>query len=171
MQSDPIGLRAGFSTYGYVSEKPTSDSDPLGLISQCRSGLDALRNIDLPLLHHEYLCWTDSDGKEVCRGYGQAADSNKGQAITGYPEPVKGIILKDKENGAGKCESDDKNKCMDKCAEKKWKELEISTPDYSWFGSGSQCLRVKRDVYDFCRKECQSSDPLKIKPPEPSLGG
>jgi RHS repeat-associated protein len=158
VESDPIGLRAGLNTYMYVGGEPLSATDPSGLLEQCRSGLDALGGGSAGPLHHEFLCWTGADGKRQCRGYGRDPGSRALGAMGGR---VKGKILKDGENisyGKSSCEPDDKNSCMDRCAERKWKELENKTPRYGWV-FGTQCVVEKRVIYNLCSEECGLSSP------------
>ncbi len=151
---DPIGFRGGnINLFGYVQNNPANFIDPEGLLQQCSSGLDALWGAQVGPAAHEYHCWTGSDGKQVCRGYGRDPNSRIDNAIIGI---VKGKILKDGENvshGKSVCGADDNNKCMDKCAERLWQRLEQEVLFYS-VKYGADCKRVQQGIYDSCRKEC-----------------
>ena len=160
MQSDPIGLKGGINTYGYVEASPVLKSDMSGLSSQCRTGLDALHGGSLGPLHHEYSCWTGANGKQVCRGFGRDPNSSITDAVIG---PVGGKILKDAENvshESSTCTPDDKSKCMDQCLAKAWDALEKNTPSYGLI-NGSSCQDVNRTIVESCSRQCR----IDITPP------
>jgi len=154
VESDPIGLKGGsYSTYAYVNGAPTMHSDATGLLQQCSSGLDALHGGSLGIFHHEFQCWTDENGKRVCRGFGRDPNSPKYKAIFG---DVDGKILKDGENfsyGKGTCSPDDGNKCMDDCASDRWNSLEERTPLYGWIDS-STCQTIVEKIQNYCESIC-----------------
>jgi len=166
VESDPVGLKAGPNTYAYVSGDPVNNVDPTGLLQQCRTGLDKLGGFGSSTpVHHEYQCWTNADGTTTCRGFGRDPDSSIVDAIL---KKVPGKILKDDENishGKQSCEPDDKNKCMDKCADDEWKNVGNNLPAYSWNKSnGTQCQAVQQSIYQTCQKKCNVQ-----APPDPPI--
>ena len=154
LSPDPIGLEGGLNLYTYTESNPANRIDPWGLLSQCRTGLDTIGGADIGPFHHEYQCWPGPAGQQVCRGYGRDPNSSKFGAIIG---PVPGTIIKDEQNpshGKQRCTPDNKNKCMDRCAQRQWDSLEKSIPQYGWI-RGTECKAVQRRIYRVCQKECE----------------
>jgi RHS repeat-associated protein len=169
VESDPIGLNGGLNTYAYVENSPIDSSDPVGLLEQCRAGLNALGGNDIGPLHHEFSCWTGPDGKQICRGYGRDTASSIAKAVLGL---VGGKILKDDENktpGSTSCGVDDKNKCMNECASKEWGKLETSTPKYGLI-VGKSCQGVNSAVLKRCAAQCKTAVPS-APPTTPLIDG
>lgn len=169
MESDPIGLQGGINTYGYVSADPVRKIDPSGLLEQCTTGLGLLGGLGTSTpLRHEYHCWTNSDGRRTCRGFGRDPNSDPLKAIIG---PVGGKILKDtdnKSNNKESCTPDDKDKCMDKCVAEEWDNVGNNLPSYAWYApNGQQCKAVKQTVYQKCAQKCK---PPSTPPPEFNWG-
>ena len=153
LQSDPIGLKGGVNTYAYVLGNPVSNIDPFGLLTQCRSGLNATGGLTIGPVHHEFHCWTDASGKRICRGFGRDPNSAFLDATIG---PVRGVILKDDENlshGKSSCTADKPDKCMDTCAANAWDKLEHNTPEYGLV-FGQDCQTTRRSIYDTCFQQC-----------------
>lgn len=153
VSKDPIGFAGGLNVYGYVQNNSINFTDPFGLLAQCRTGLDSLLGFQIGPAHHEYQCWTDSSGETTCRGFGRDPNSNIVDALTGT---VAGKIIKDSENvshGKSTCTTDDKNKCMDQCAESAWQRLENTQLFYS-VKYGADCQTVQQGIYAYCKQEC-----------------
>jgi RHS repeat-associated protein len=96
VQSDPIGLSGGISTYGYISSRPLVVIDPIGL--SCKSAGGTTRcdypggpSFSLPTPHG----WRDFDGSEgmyhrydVRRKLGYAYANGVMQDLINHPTPL-----------------------------------------------------------------------------------
>jgi RHS repeat-associated protein len=152
---DPIGLEGGINLFAYVEGNPVNMSDYLGLLQQCTSGLDILSGGKSGPAHHEFHCWKDSQGKQVCRGYGRDPGSSIPDAIFGI---TKGKVLKDEENfsqGKYNCSPDDNNPCMDKCASQLWKDVETKSNMLYSVKYRMDCQTVQQGIYDSCKRKCK----------------
>lgn len=78
VESDPIGLAGGLSTFGYVKSNPTRYNDPLGLMVKrcCRKA-----QIIFGLVSH---CWIKTETATAGMN-GQATCSHAGNGAAGYP--------------------------------------------------------------------------------------
>ena len=154
MESDPIGLNGGLSTFGYVKQSPTVSIDRYGLETyMCKAPLHALGGSgarsgpDIPgnLLHHQYLCVLDKQGNSQCGGQ----DRSDGPFSPG--KQSKDEFKKDT------CESADKRPCVDSCV-----QAEISNPDrpyYALVGGGwrsnmMNCQQFADGVLYDCQRRC-----------------
>jgi RHS repeat-associated protein len=85
VQSDPIGLRGGINTYGYVNGRPLRFVDPLGLKSRvCCRGIPATGN----LAGH---CYIETDGPAPSGGSGRGQGSNGKQTYGLFGGPGSGV--------------------------------------------------------------------------------
>ncbi len=158
VSSDPIGLAGGLNTYGYVSASPVMFSDPEGLLQKCQTGISTTGGYNIGPFHHDYHCWTNSDGDRVCAGYSFDPDAEPSlwDKIRGGIDGT--VVMNDdnRKNGIEEtCTPDDGNKCMDLCAADVWSQLKANPPKYG-LATGNYCQTIDKGVYDVCSFICAS---------------
>ncbi|UXI67294.1 RHS repeat-associated core domain-containing protein [Tahibacter amnicola] len=143
VESDPIGLRGGLSTYGYAFQRPQSLFDRFGLtVYKCTRPMRGLRQVP-----HDFLCASSAvPGLQPdCGGhgpktfwdtaYGEGADSNEKfseEQCTAQPQ------------GPGDCEE----KCLREM-------ITRPRPKYSATAVGVQnCWDWAADTYNDCKSTC-----------------
>jgi RHS repeat-associated protein len=142
VQSDPIGLYAGLSTYSYVSSRPTKWSDRFGLeVLMCR---DPAFGGDIPGAEHH---WVLTDSKEV----GLCADDSTPNPLDAAPCDHSG---RHEDEGAV-CEviPDVDEPCVDTL-------LDPGNPFGWWVPFWNDC----KDYAEFIIGSCPAPEPPKPEP-------
>ncbi|RFF31158.1 RHS repeat domain-containing protein [Wenzhouxiangella sediminis] len=146
VQSDPIGLSGGFSTYGYAFQSPSKYIDPLGLTSWiCRRALDEPPGTKGFLDYsHTFLCATTPDGSIECGGQTTTGGGwNQGRPTTSdedYYHPDSCTEIDDNEND-----------CMEQCFLGKFEQ---ERPYYGLIGPGTNCHEWARRTVWSCVFHC-----------------
>lgn len=154
VESDPIGLRGGVSTYAYVESRPVLEVDPRGLQTwKCER--DA-RNLPPPITH-AFLCTTNPNKKDSplrpCGG--QAPSCGPLEATLGS---CPGTDSHETYNPFQCTQVMGPNECYQKCMVDEFKK---PRPDYSTAsGLGTNCFEWVDETLYKCAKQCGLPLPL-----------
>lgn len=149
IQSDPIGLTGGVSTFSYALAAPLLLLDPLGLQSwYCRRPLGRPpggRRVD-PVFHHAYLCTTEENGRISCGGQ----TSNGGPWDQGRPTNPNDEDDYFHPQACEQVDNDD-NRCVEDCLLDRFGR---PRPNYGIVGPGTNCQEWAKDSLTECRSQC-----------------
>ncbi|MBK6436445.1 MAG: RHS repeat-associated core domain-containing protein [Rhodanobacteraceae bacterium] len=148
VESDPVGLSAGMSTFGYSLQNPIVVFDPDGL----KSWICGRPMRGLSLVQHTFVCTTNADGTTDCGGNAPSC-------------PVLGAIVgcdgKDSQEtyNPKQCRQidDDKDRCFEECLKKEFKK---KRPQYGIGPQGTDCREWADDVWSRCARKCNEPVPL-----------
>ena len=149
VESDPIGLRAGPSTYAYSGSNALIFSDPEGLDTyQCHRPIGGMPEDPREgRVNHQYSCVIDEHGTQTC-------SSTTPSDFGGLLPPGRPTTPQDGDYYSPKAcqQTSSSNPCMDKCFLEAWSK---PRPRYSVVpGLGQQCFQYDNDVNRKCRKSC-----------------
>jgi len=149
VESDPIGLRGGPSTFGYSGGKPISHFDSTGLatyvctkpLQVCdQNGRRCWKDFRGNPFFHQYSCVIDQTGQITCGG-----QDRSGSALRSPGRPSSDSFLADK------CEKKkDDDDCFEKCLKNEWKK---PRPDYG-IPFGTDCQEYDDGVRLWCSVKC-----------------
>jgi RHS repeat-associated protein len=155
VESDPIGLRGGVSTYGYALQNPLVLFDHDGLKAWycqrplCPEGTNCTTGErGMPLLNHQYLCATRLDGSIECAGQ----TSDKPFDFTSPGRPTRPDEDSYNENTCVEVD-DDENRCVEACMLTNFKK---PRPTYAPIGpQGTNCKEWASDTLWGCKAHCR----------------
>jgi len=163
VQSDPIGLRGGISTFGYVGGSPLDRFDLRGLETyMCTGKLHALTkkfsdrfsqfaHDHVPFAHHQWLCVKGADGKMTCGGQDQRGKE--------WYDPIRGEGRRSRddfdENTCTMVEREDRE--LENCLLRK---IEGPRPPYG-IPFGTDCQEWSDQVLRECKAQTKASRELR----------
>jgi RHS repeat-associated protein len=182
VESDPIGLAGGISSFGYAANSALSFTDYFGLfltgagsspfataLSRNGGGFGYLPSppkipkpagvyycqrpmIGLPIVPHKYLCTVDHNGKSNCGG--------QGPEYFPWFSPAPGVSHPEQLVEPGfwqTCNLVDNNDCVRGCIDGK---MRGPRPPYSLTPLGTDCWEWPDDAWRNCAIACKSRVPL-----------
>jgi len=155
VESDPIGLAAGVSTYGYALQNPLLLFDPNGLRSWycqrplCPAGTNCTTGErGPPVTNHQYLCATRWDGSIECGG--QSSDKP-----TDFTSPGRPTRPDEDAYNPNSCDQvdDDKDRCLERCLLTNFKK---PRPTYGIGPQATDCQEWADDTLWGCQVHCRN---------------
>jgi RHS repeat-associated protein len=143
VESDPIGLRGGMSTYGYSLAQPLKRIDEKGL----QSYICTRPARGLPGVQHQFSCTTTPSGEPICAG--QAPACGPLMAVVGCPGTDSGETF----NPSQCRQIAPPNTCFQDCL---MREYNAKRPNYVWPDRPffSDCFEWVEDIWFKCSVEC-----------------
>jgi len=158
VESDPIGLERGASSFGYALQNPAVLFDPHGLKAwYCyrplcnRSGTKCTTGErGVTFFNHHYLCATRADGSIECGGQ----SSNSPGPLQSSGRPTRPDEDEFNEKSCVRVDGDE-NRCLEACL---LGQFPKSRPIDAYPGpQGTDCQEWAWEQLDYCRKQCQKA--------------